>query len=123
MRDPEQWYFKVVRMTQCQQGCIRDSWMRSKQILYRSKTMYTSTWAEVAQVSFITPYYHGHLKRNLLSHQFLLCFQAIVVFEYRSTVAHWYVICFSTGGPGFKSRQETNICYDIPTCKYYSKVG
>ena len=25
----------------------------------------------------------------------------------RSTVAHWYVICFSPGGPGFKSRQGT----------------
>ena len=25
--------------------------------------------------------------------------------KYRSTVAHWYVICFSPGGPGFKSRQ------------------
>ena len=27
--------------------------------------------------------------------------------RYRSTVAHWYVICFSPGGPGFKSRQGT----------------
>ena len=24
---------------------------------------------------------------------------------YRSTVAHWYAICFVLGGPGFKSLQ------------------
>ena len=27
------------------------------------------------------------------------------VVKYRSTVAHWYAICFVSGGPGFKSRQ------------------
>ena len=31
---------------------------------------------------------------------------------HRSTVAHSYVICFSPGGPGFKSWQETNILSD-----------
>ena len=25
--------------------------------------------------------------------------------KHQSTVAHWYAICFVTGGPGFKSRQ------------------
>ena len=28
-----------------------------------------------------------------------------LIIKDRSTVAHWYVICFSPGGPGFKSRQ------------------
>ena len=27
------------------------------------------------------------------------------IFQIRSTVAHWYAICFALGGPGFKSQQ------------------
>ena len=43
----------------------------------------------------------------------------------RSTVAHWYVICFSPGGPGFKSRQGTifrikmkDVTFELLRCSY-----
>ena len=42
----------------------------------------------------------------------------------RSTVAHWYVICFSPGRSGFKSRQGTifqnkkNVTFELLRCSY-----
>ena len=49
----------------------------------------------------------------------------LILFFYRSTVAHWYVICFSPGGPRFKSRQgmifqnkNEKVTFELLRCSY-----